>query len=390
MKAKEHLYIENYVAQESKRDNFTCGDYTLMKRTADYTDFVLCDGMGSGPKANMSAIMCANRILTLMENGISIYKACEKAVQLMHRARTEDIPFAAFSIVRINKLGHYTALSFEISPPVIVKNNIAEVLEQKHFPCAHEVVSECNGKLDDGDSIIFTSDGVSQAGLGIMQGMGWGIEGFCKFININLNKGLSLKEIANKTLNQTHRLSGRVHADDTTIAVLSAKQADIINILTGPPSDKKLDNIFVNEFMKSIGSKIVCGSTTAEIAARVLNKNVQIEDISTDFNQPPRYAIDGINIVSEGAVTLNQVYNILDVDTEELNMTSVVADIAKMMLDADIINIYLGDAKNIAHADISFKQIGIVERAKIVQLIVEKLENKGKVISVIEPSDISV
>lgn len=386
MKAKERLYIEDYIVKENKRNNFICGDYTLMKRTPEYTDFILCDGMGSGPKANMSAIMCANRILTLMENGISIYKACEKAVELMHRARTEDVPFAAFSVVRISKLGHYTALSFEISPPIIIKNNIAEVLEQKHFACAHEVVSECSGKLDDGDSIVFTSDGVSQAGLGVMQGMGWGIDGFCKFMNFNLSKGFSLMEIADKTLGQTHRLSGRVHADDTTIAVLSAKTADIINILTGPPLDKKLDNKFVNEFMQRTGSKIVCGSTTAEVTARELNRKIIVEDISTDFNQPPRYAVEGIDIVSEGAVTLNQVYNILDVDRNELNMQSVVADIAKMMLDADVINIYLGDAKNIAHADIAFKQIGIVERAKIMQLIVEKLENKGKVIRIINPT----
>lgn len=386
MKTKGRLYIDDYVAQQNKKHNFTCGDYTLMKRTAEYTDFVLCDGMGSGPKANMSAIMCANRILTLMENGISIYKACEKAVQLMHRARTEDVPFAAFSIVRISKLGQYTALAFEISPPIIVKNNIAEVLEQKHFTCANEVVSESSGKLDNGDSLIFTSDGVSQAGLGIMQGMGWGIDGFCKFININLNKELSLIEIADKTLKQTHRLSGRVHADDTTVAVLSAKSADIINILTGPPMEKKLDEKFVNEFMKRSGSKIICGSTTAEVAARVLNKEVHLEDISTDFNQPPRYAIEGIDIVSEGAVTLNQVFNILDIERNELNIASVVTDIGKMILDADVINIYLGDAQNLAHGDISFKQIGIVERAKIIQLIVEKLEDKGKVIRIITPS----
>ena len=53
---------------------------------------------------------------------------CEKAVELMHRARTEDIPFAAFSVVRINSRGYYTSLSFEIPPPVIIKDNIASVI----------------------------------------------------------------------------------------------------------------------------------------------------------------------------------------------------------------------------------------------------------------------
>ena len=30
------------------------------------------------------------------------------------------------------------------------------------------------------------------------------------------------------------------------------------------------------------------------------------------FGQPPEYWIDGIDLVSEGAITLGQVYNILD------------------------------------------------------------------------------
>ncbi|MEX1376182.1 MAG: SpoIIE family protein phosphatase [Eubacteriales bacterium] len=388
MKADKHIYIDDYTSQVNKKNNFVCGDYAMIKRNPEYTDFVLCDGMGSGPKANMSAIMCANRILGLMENGVSIYRACEKAVELMHRARTEDIPFAAFSIVRINKHGHYTALSFEIPPPVIVKEKIAEVCEQRFFACAHEVVSESIGRLGSGDSLIFVSDGVSQAGLGIMSGSGWGIEGFEKFININLVKGLRINEIAEKTLKQTHRLSGRVHADDTTVAVLSAKNASIINILSGPPADRGMDAEFVKAFMKRTGSKIICGSTTAGMAARELGEEVQVSDISTSFHEPPRYHIGGIDIVSEGAVTLNQIYNILDIDMGSISENSVVFDIAKMLLSADIINIYMGDAKNTAHQDTSFKQIGIAERAVIVKLLIEKLTKMGKVVRIIKPSEV--
>ena len=384
MKADDYLYISDYTAQANKKSNLTCGDYVLIERTPDYTDFVLCDGMGSGAKANMSAIMCASRIITLMQTGISIYRACEKAVELMHRARTEDIPFAAFSVVRINKSGHYTSLSFEIPSPIIVKNGIAEVDEQRYFACAHEVVAECTGMLEAGDSLIYVSDGVSQAGLGMMPEMGWGIEGFNRFINSGLTKGLKLNEIADKTLLQTHRLSGRVHADDTTISVLSAKTGEIISLLTGPPENKRLDSGFVSEFMKNKGRKIICGSTTAEVAARELKEKIEIEEISTEFNQPPKYRIKGIYIVSEGAVTLNQVYNLLDVSVDDMPVYSVVGEIAEMRLKADVINIFLGDARNAAHNDISFKQLGIVERETIIKLIVEKLVQKEKVVKIIK------
>jgi len=320
-----------------------------------------------------------------MESGIYIYRACEKAVELMHRARTEDIPFAAFSVVRINSRGYYTSLSFEIPPPVIIKDNIASMTTQKFFACAHEVVSESTGRLEHGECLIFSSDGVSQAGLGIMPGPGWGIDGFEKFVNINLAKGLSANDIADKTLQQTFRLSGRVHADDTTVAVLAARDADIINILTGPPREKAMDKTFVDEFIKSPGKKIVCGSTTAEIAARELGQELKVREMSTSFHEPPRYEVCGIDIVSEGAVTLNQIYNILDADVGSLQGESVVYDIVQRIHAADIINIFMGDAHNLAHEDLSFQQIGIAKRQVIVQLLIDKLVGMGKVVKLTEP-----
>ena len=276
-------------------------------------------------------------------------------------------------------------MSFEIPPPVIVKGGIAEIDEQQHFSCANETVLESTGDLAEGDSLIYISDGVSQAGLGIMSDMGWGIDGFCGFVNSGLRKGLKLNDIADKTLSHTRRLSGRIHADDTTISVLRAKEARIVNVLSGPPKDRSLDGRFVSEFISNHGHKVVCGSTTAEIAARELNEKVEIEEISTEFNQPPKYKIKGIDIVSEGAVTLNQVYNLLDVNADEMPYDSVVGEIAKMLLEADVINFFAGDAQNRAHTDVAFKQIGIVERETILKLIVEKLDDKGKIIRVIKP-----
>ena len=64
---------------------------------------------------------------------------------------------------------------------------------------------------------------------------------------------------------------------------------------------------------------------------------------------------------------------------------SVVGEIAKMLLEADVINFFAGDAQNRAHNDVAFKQIGIVEREAILKLIVEKLDEKGKIIRVIKP-----
>ncbi len=48
-------------------------------------------------------------------------------------------------------------------------------------------------------------------------------------------------------------------------------------------------------------------------------------------------------------MTLNQVYNLLDIDASLLNQDTVVFDIAKEMLTSDIIEFHVGTASNEAH-----------------------------------------
>ncbi len=180
---KTPLYIENSIWQENKKTNNVCGDYTEIRRYSDHTDFILCDGMGSGPKANMFALFCASRILGLLENGMSFISACEKAVEIMRKARTENVPFAAFTLVRVVSSGAYTLISYEAPGGILASGNYAEILPVRHFPLGGDVVAESSGVLNDSDSLILCSDGITQAGLGNIKNFGWGIESFCSYIN---------------------------------------------------------------------------------------------------------------------------------------------------------------------------------------------------------------
>ncbi len=183
-------------------------------------------------------------------------------------------------------------------------------------------------------------------------------------------------------MEQAYRLSGRENADDTTIACLTARKARITNVLSGPPADKKDDEAFVNQFLESQGEKIVCGSTTLDIVSRITKQKIETPALSTQFHKPPEYRIQGIDIASEGAVTLNQVYNILDTDQDKLTDDNVVYKIALKLLKSDEIYFHIGSATNEAHSVIEFKQLGIMERAKIVDHIAEYLRGLGKVVVV--------
>ena len=101
-------FFEDTVSQRNKYNQSVCGDAVLCDRTVESTVFVLCDGIGSGVYANIAAITCANRLMELARSGISMRSVCELVAESMHRAREEQIPFAAFTAVKVLKDGQFT------------------------------------------------------------------------------------------------------------------------------------------------------------------------------------------------------------------------------------------------------------------------------------------
>ena len=87
-----------------------------------------------------------------------------------------------------------------------------------------------------------------------------------------------------------------------------------------------------------------------------------------------------MDLVTEGAVTLNQVYNVLGEDLANLTEDSGVTELCALLHLADRVNITAGKAQNPASSDISFRQCGILTRDHIVPLLAEKLRAAGKLV----------
>ena len=151
-------------------------------------------------------------------------------------------------------------------------------------------------------------------------------------------------------------------------------------VLTGPPALRSKDREIVDKFINTPGIHVVAGSTTADIVSRELGKDVKLVNIGLSFGSQPEYKIEGIDLVTEGAIMLNQVYNILDEDRSELDDSSLVERFCAMMLEADVFTFIVGSAVNAAHTSWHFKQTGIRPRLTAVQLISKKLKELGKLV----------
>ncbi|HPP07130.1 MAG TPA: SpoIIE family protein phosphatase, partial [Syntrophorhabdaceae bacterium] len=376
-------YIEIVAAQAPKKQSQVCGDHIITDRTEEATTVILSDGMGTGVKANIAAVMNASRLMELLRLGFSLREACKKLVDTLHEARTSNIPFAAFSVCRILSSGHATIISYEMPSPILLSKHFATYLpHQRFFPMGLEIISEVNCVLEYGDGIIMVSDGVSQAGMGRQFRLGWGVQNVSYFVDGLLTQGVDIKEIPNKVLQKVKEISVSDYGDDTTCVLMLCRESNILNVLTGPPLKKVDDEKVVKRFMEMKGKKVICGSTTVEMVSRCLKTKAVMEGEPEGYYKPPSYRIEGIDFASEGAITLNQIYNIIEVAPDKLGGSSTVTNLARIFHESDIINFIVGMATNRAHKSFIFRQMGIFPREVIVRLLSERLKKLGKIVNI--------
>lgn len=376
---EEYVHIEVEAVQSPKRTEWPCGDVVACHRNEAATSLVCADGVGSGVRARIAADLCVSRVIENLRLGRSLRSTVASVVRTMERNREPGSVFAAFNVARILNDGLTTVLSYEAPPAALLSRRHALLLPSHSIELGGALVTESECYLEPGDGLLLMSDGVTQAGIGRGLPFGWQIEGVLRFADSCLSDGHSPKELATMVHDHVRKTWGP-GGDDCTAVTAWCRRGQTLNILTGPPTQKALDGPTVRRFMQTEGSTVVCGGTTSEVVARVLGKSIRSGEYPESMIAPPRFEIPGVDLVTEGAVTLNQVYNVIDEDPAEFTEINGVTELCSMLHAADRINITVGQARNKASGDISFRQAGILTRDHIIPLIAEKLRKLGKLV----------
>jgi len=376
----DYVHVEAVHAQCCKDKQRVCGDLILQHKTPEGSTLILADGIGSGIKANVAATMITTQLITMLKEGFTLREAVTRIVSYLHKARTMNVPFAAFSIARILPNGITNIITYEAPPPVFVENNVCFAANQNFFQIKNEVLGESNFHLDYHKAIILVTDGITQAGMGKLYRLGWQLEGLIGYINKMLSINQNLDEITNLIDQKAREIGNGKNEDDATVVRIGCRKGRVLNIFTGPPQDKVQDKALVDDFMQATGRKIICGSTTLEIFARETNRKIVAGKISGSYAAPPKYFLPGIDLATEGTIVLNQIYNIIDENQETYDMNSCVSELASLLNASDLIKFKIGQADNPGHNGILFRQMGLLPRKKIIPLLIEKLKKMGKLV----------
>lgn len=128
-------------------------------------------------------------------------------------------------------------------------------------------------------------------------------------------------------------------------------------LCSGAPLDMCDDHLLGAVVRTWHGRKIVCGGTTAKIVGRELGLSVTVDlDSARGTGLPPTSIISGIDIVSEGIITLGRVRNMLHSIASgghSYFTTSMAVDsqITKLLLSNRTMLFMIGTRLNKAHFD---------------------------------------
>lgn len=384
------LCIDTGYISLNKYGEELCGDRVEIVRQEDGSFIlVIADGLGSGVKANILSTLTSKIISTMIANSMSVEECVSTIAATLPVCQKRGIAYSTFTIIHITNNTEAKIIQFD-NPIVIMLRN-GKNLE---YPLNSRVIDgkkiyESNVKLTLDDVFIAMSDGAIYAGVGQTLNYGWQRENIVQFIEGNYNYKLAAKTIASLISDKCADLYDNKPGDDTTIAAVKIRKRQPSNLIIGPPANSDDDEKMMSLFFAKEGRHIVCGGTTSCIAAQYLGQEVQTSINYIDPQIPPTAKIEGIDLVTEGVITISKVLeyakNYLE-DNSLYKEWSVKKDgaseIARLLFEeATDINFFAGKAINPAHQNPNLP-INFSIKIRLIDELAQCLKQMGKSIKV--------
>ena len=384
------LHVDTAYRSLNKKGEELCGDKVKITRTKDSVICVLADGLGSGVKANILATLTSTIISTMLEEGAQVEQAVETIVSTLPVCSVRKLAYSTFSILQIFENGDAYLVEFDNPACIFIRDGNLMELNSEYKEYAGKTVYECRFTVRPGDVLCLVSDGVIYAGVGNLLNFGWTWENVASYLTKATLKEKSAQRLAVTLSQAVNEFYMEKPGDDSTVLVARVAPRCVVNMLAGPPKNKEDDARMVRNFMTTPGKKVICGGTSANIVGRILNRKVETSLHYVDPLIPPTATIEGIDLVTEGVLTLSRTLEIMrdyikhQTDTmyfHKLDEDNGAAQLAKLLLeDCTNFNVFIGTAINPAHqnpglpSDLSIKLKQIEELCTLMEKMGKPVE----------------
>lgn len=381
------LCLETGFTYLNKNGEELCGDRVECRKNGEYTTLVLADGLGSGVKANILATLTGKILCTMVSNDIDMEDCIETVIQSLPVCKVRQVAYATFSVIHINENGEGYLFEFDNPPAIYIRGGRCAELDREKLVIMDRTVYKSELKLSEDDCIVVMSDGVIHAGIGMLMNFGWQRKEVMEYLDKNIRTDMSARCIACMLAGACNDLYLDKPGDDTTVAAVKVRKKLSVHIMVGPPVDKEKDDFYVGQFLSGDGKKVVCGGTSSLIVARHLGRNVETSFDFPDKDVPPIGHIDGIDLTTEGVITLRKLLSLsekylsnTDLSPKTYRKKDGASLLAKVLFEEGTdITFFVGQSINAAHQGLP---IDITMKLKLVERLTANLKAMGKNVEV--------
>jgi hypothetical protein len=382
----EQFHIDVDIQQKNHEGERICGDVYLSEKFKEENRLiiVLSDGLGHGVKANILATLTSTMAMNFTKEHKNVQTIAEIIMNTLPIDNKRKISYATFTIIDIDYEGETTILEYDSPQSVILREDRIFRPEWKSITLESErhkgkKLKSCRFTPQKEDRIVFCSDGVIQSGLGTEKyPFGWGQDNFNEFVKrlVANNPDISASRLSHKVINMAYQNDRYYAKDDTSCGAVYFREPRKLLICTGPPFNKENDTELAQTVKNFDGKKIVSGATTGDIIARELELEIEDSFEFEDPDLPPISYMNGVDLVTEGILTLSKVAEILKEYHGNYVLKKGPADqIVQYLKESDEIHFVIGTRINEAHQDPNLP-VELEIRRTVVKRIVKLLEEK--------------
>lgn len=367
-----------------------CGDHVdVVEQNDNSTVIVLADGLGSGVKASILSTLTSKIISTMMAAGLTLEDCVETIAATLPICSVRGVAYSTFTIIRLVNNEEADVIQYDNPLLILLRDGENYDYPKTEMNIGGKTIYRSRITLQEDDIFIAMSDGCPHAGIGTAYNFGWKRKDIIEYMKPLFYVGYTAKTLSSILLDEVYRLYGEKPGDDATVCTVKIRKRQPMNLLFGPPSNPDDCNKMMSLFFSKEGKHIVCGGTTSSIAAKYLGKPVKPTLEFIDKEVPPIAEIEGVDLVTEGVITVNKVCEYARDylgDNTLYEKWSVSRDGASLICrllfeEATDINFFVGRAVNPAHQNPDLP-INFNIKMNLVTELSDSLKKMGKRIKV--------
>lgn len=293
----------------------------------------------------------------------------------------------AVSLLRIASDGRAELAEIDAPPIFMARKGDFVLLPVVEEEAGGRLIRRCDFTVQAGDHLALIGEDAIRAGSGVHS---WSWRDVALSVRRLTATGCDAEQLAGALVRLAKRRSGELAMRHFPFAILAlfVRPLRTATVWSGPPADRQRDQEALRRLLAEEGTRIICGDTTARLAARLLEATLILEPRPADGwrEVPPTSrlvmpnGIEPFALITEGVVTLCAVADRLAAVRRSAELAGPLdgaSRLAKLLLEADRITFLVGLAVNPAQIE----RDGTPLRKSAVARVAEMLRPRGKLVA---------